>query len=283
MCKNAGHKSRIFLYVMLRKLNFHIVLLLSCLLLQLNMHAQRADSLRTDHTHVVYLHEVIAPSCMLVYGTLVTFSPDMSRVNLAVKDWTQEKAKVTTAVDDYLQLSPVTATYVLNVCGVKGVHRYGDLTALAALSYIVGTGVNTGIKYGIRVRRPDGSAHNSFPSGHTMTAFVGAEIMRREYGKEHPWIVVGGYAAAAVTGFLRISNNRHWLADVMAGASIGMLSTSLVYSTYPYLRSPLMSTGRCRGYVLYDGQGMQLGTSIALGKTASQPVAFPDFSLSVLP
>ena len=37
----------------------------------------------------------------------------------------------------------------------------GDLTALTALSYILGTGVNTGIKYSTRVLRPDGSVMNN--------------------------------------------------------------------------------------------------------------------------
>ena len=33
-----------------------------------------------------------------------------------------------------------------------------------------------GLKYGIEEPRPDGSANNSFPSGHTATAFMGAHI-----------------------------------------------------------------------------------------------------------
>ena len=31
------------------------------------------------------------------------------------------------------------------------------------------------------VERPDGSSRNSFPSGHTATAFMGAEFFRKEY------------------------------------------------------------------------------------------------------
>lgn len=266
---------------MLRKLNFHIALLFSCLFLQVNIHAQRKDSLPCDHTHDAHFVSVVLPSCMIAYGTVVTFFPEWSNVNLAVKDWTQEKVRLTTAVDNYLQWTPMAAVYALNIGGMKGVHHYVDLTALSALSYLLGWGVNTGIKYGSRVKRPDGTAHNSFPSGHTMTAFVGAEIMRREFGREHPWIAVGGYTAAAATGFLRMSNNRHWMADVLAGAGIGMLSTSLVYWTYPYLRSSLTSSGRCKGYVFCDGQGVQLGAVLQLGKTVEdQPAALPDFGFA---
>lgn len=81
--------------------------------------------------------------------------------------------------------------------------------------------------------RPDGSSRNSFPSGHTATAFVGAELLRREYWEVSPWIGVAGYAVAAGTGFFRMYNNRHWLTDVLSGAGIGILSVEAAYWLYP--------------------------------------------------
>lgn len=39
-----------------------------------------------------------------------------------------------------------------------------------------------GIKYTAKVPRPDGSSRNSFPSGHTAVAFMGATILHKEYG-----------------------------------------------------------------------------------------------------
>ena len=60
---------------------------------------------------------------------------------------------------------------------------------------------------------------------------MGAEILRREFGKEYPWIAVAGYAVATLVGLMRISNNRHWAGDVLAGAGLGILSVSLVYWT----------------------------------------------------
>ena len=70
---------------------------------------------------------------------------------------------------------------------------------------------------------------NSFPSGHTFTAFTGAEILRREYGEEYPWIAVAGYAVAVTVAAMRVYNNRHWLGDVCAGAGLGILSVTLAY------------------------------------------------------
>ena len=83
------------------------------------------------------------------------------------------------------------------------------------------------------VERPDGSSRNSFPSGHTATAFMGAEFLRKEYWDVSPWIGVAGYAVAAGTGFFRMYNNRHWLTDVLTGAGIGILSTQAAYWLYP--------------------------------------------------
>ncbi len=91
-------------------------------------------------------------------------------------------------------------------------------------------------KSAARVMRPDGSTKNSFPSGHTATVFMGAELLRREYQDVSPWIGVAGYSVAAFTGFMRMYNNRHWLTDVLAGAGVGILSAEAAYWLYPSLR-----------------------------------------------
>ena len=67
------------------------------------------------------------------------------------------------------------------------------------------------------------------------TAFMGAEILRREYGEEYPGIAIAGYTVATGVGLMRIYNNRHWASDVLAGAGIGILSASLTYWLAPYL------------------------------------------------
>lgn len=89
------------------------------------------------------------------------------------------------------------------------------------------------MKLSFRERRPDSDTRNSFPSGHTATAFMGAEFLYREYGDVSPWIGYAGYAVAATTGYLRIYNNRHYLNDVIAGACVGILSARIAYWIYP--------------------------------------------------
>ena len=178
-----------------------------------------------------------------------------------------------------MQYVPVVSVYAMRGCGVKGVHRMGDLTALAAFSYLLGTGLAQGVKHSSKVLRPDASAHNSFPSGHTMTAFVGAELFRREYGRDCPWLAAAAYTVAATTGFLRMYNNRHWQADVAAGAGIGVLSTSLAYWSYPYVRGLWDKDGCCRGYVSCAEGGVQFSFSLQLVKAGKdQLAALPDFT-----
>ena len=83
------------------------------------------------------------------------------------------------------------------------------------------------------VERPDGSNHQSFPSGHTATAFTGAHILFKEYKDVTPWIGVAGYATATTVGAMRVFNRRHWVSDVVTGAGAGILSAEIGYLLLP--------------------------------------------------
>jgi hypothetical protein len=79
--------------------------------------------------------------------------------------------------------------------------------------------VTTALKYTVREPRPnDISIKNSFPSGHTTTAFAFAGYVAAEHG----W-VWGGAAMAMGTfvAYSRINDDAHHLQDVTAGATIG--------------------------------------------------------------
>lgn len=56
-----------------------------------------------------------------------------------------------------------------------------------------------------------------------------ATMFNKEYGHKSPWIGVGAYSMATVTGLMRMANNKHWLSDVLTGAGIGILSTEIGY------------------------------------------------------
>ncbi len=134
-------------------------------------------------------------------------------------------------LDDYLQFGPVAVSTILNVAGYEGRSNFVRYLASAGASYVVMAALVNGLKYSVRQMRPDGSTPNSFPSGHTATAFTAATILHKEYGlTRSPWWSVLGYATAATTGIMRTLNNRHWISDVLVGAGIGIISTDIGYA-----------------------------------------------------
>ena len=139
--------------------------------------------------------------------------------------------KFKTEIDDYSQFFGPAAVVGLKLAGVEGRSDWPRLLANAGMSYgLMALMVNV-IKNTAKEMRPDGSTANSWPSGHTATAFVGATLLHKEYGlTRSPWYSVAGYGVATATGVMRVLNNRHWISDVLSGAGIGILSGELGYA-----------------------------------------------------
>lgn len=68
-------------------------------------------------------------------------------------------------------------------------------------------------------KRPNGGAY-SFPSGHTATAFAAAPVLGKHFG---PKATYAAYAMGILTGLGRMEDKKHYLADVLAGAGIGLV------------------------------------------------------------
>ena len=136
-----------------------------------------------------------------------------------------------TGIDDYTQFFGPAMVVGLKLGGYEGRSDWPRLLASAAMSYGIMAALVNGIKYTAKEMRPDGTSANSWPSGHTATAFVGATLLHKEYGlTRSPWWSVAGYGVATATGVMRVLNNRHWVSDVMSGAGIGILSGELGYA-----------------------------------------------------
>ena len=180
--------------------------------------------------------ELIMPLSLIGAGTLGFVEPIRSS-RYEVRDFLDEwRGEHRTTVDDYLQYVPLASIYGCSLLGAEAKHNYVDRTLELATSYLALGAIVNAIKYTVREPRPDGSANNSFPSGHTATTFMGAELVRIEYGEEHPWLAVGAYTIATATGVLRVYNERHWFTDVFAGAGVGILSARIGYWLLPYTK-----------------------------------------------
>ena len=134
-----------------------------------------------------------------------------------------------------------------------------------ATAYLLMAGSVNIIKKTSKITRPDGSDTRSFPSGHTATAFMGAEFLYQEYKDVSHWYGITGYAVAAGTGLFRMSNEKHWLTDVATGAGIGILSTKTAYWIQPLIKKKIFKDkDNINGTVMpfYNGREYGLGLSM---------------------
>ncbi len=197
--------------------------------------AQHKDTLDCGYDHSFTWQQSVAPSALIATGTAISFSPLHKSVDGRLHNWLQSDMHLRNEIENSVQYAPLASVFVLKACGIESRHGWRDLVCLEAGSSILAFAVNTGLKHALGVERPYPGVYTSFPSGHTVTAFLGAEILRREYGKEYPGIAIAGYTVATGIGIMRMYNNRHWVSDVLAGAGVGILSASLMYWLAPYL------------------------------------------------
>lgn len=144
-------------------------------------------------------------------------------------------------MDDYLQFVPYAALGGLLAAGVETRDDRLNLALIIAKSEAIMLGSVFLVKTTAGILRPDSSARNSFPSGHTAQAFLAASILHTELRDKSPWYGVGAYALATSVGVFRIINNKHWQSDVVAGVGSGILSAQLAYLSHRHRwgRKPL--------------------------------------------
>ena len=181
--------------------------------------------------------QLIAPAALITVGAIgvsndwfVDLKNDW-RDNLY--DWRGDRRF---HIDDYAQYLPIASNVGLGFVGVPARHPFRERLVVSATGYVTMQTIVWVTKYFVNEKRPDSNARNSFPSGHTAMAFVGAEMIRKEYG--NAW-GVGAYVFASGIGFMRMYNDRHWLNDVIGGAGVGILAANIAYWLLPVERKIL--------------------------------------------
>jgi membrane-associated phospholipid phosphatase len=83
------------------------------------------------------------------------------------------------------------------------------------------------LKYATQRERPDGSGHNSFPSGHASDTFAFATALERHLGWKY---AVPAYIFSSYVAISRLPANRHWFSDAVFGSAVGIIAGRTVTS-----------------------------------------------------
>lgn len=170
--------------------------------------------------------QIIVPVSLIGAGAIVT----ASGLSDAVEDEMKIRRGKPYRFDDYLLYAPHVMLYGFSLFGAQAQHDYLDRTLLLGTAGIFSLST-IAVKYMVKYPRPDDDGKKTaFPSGHATLAFMGAELVRREYPA---WCGALAYTLASGIGFMRVYNQRHWLGDVVAGAGFGVLSANAAYWLLP--------------------------------------------------
>ncbi len=90
--------------------------------------------------------------------------------------------------------------------------------------------MTTILKHTIRQKRPDPSDNkDSFPSGHSTSAFAFASVIAKNHSTA--WGITA-YTFAVLCGYQRVHENRHYIHDVLTGATIGISYGLSIYNRH---------------------------------------------------
>ena len=132
--------------------------------------------------------------------------------------------------DTLFKWLPMLSVFAFDLNGVRSRDDFKKTVKIICIGESVLNFIILPLKKITRRRRPDDFfKFNSFPSGHTATSFLGAEILHDEIKESAPLLSLSGYAIALTTATMRLYKQKHWLSDVIAGATIGFISARIAY------------------------------------------------------
>ncbi|WP_289047402.1 phosphatase PAP2 family protein [uncultured Psychrobacter sp.] len=133
-------------------------------------------------------------------------------------------SSTTSKVGDVLAFAIPTAAY-------GSTYYMDDKEGRQQFYYSFATNVATTqvLKSVIDKERPNGRDEDSFPSGHTSMAFQGASFIHKRYGLEYS---IPAYIGAGFVAYSRVEADEHDVADVVAGAALGIASSMYLTKSY---------------------------------------------------
>jgi hypothetical protein len=201
-----------------------------------------------------------------------------------VSNVTRDRQGIITTSKYLTNISGTYETITLSAIGgyafIVNNQKLKTTTLLATQAYLTGAVVETALKFLSGRRRPnfynaDGTNSNrfygpfakghydiqgnkinsSFPSGHATVAFAAATVFAREY-KDTKWVPIVSYSAASLIGLSRLTENKHWITDVLAGAVLGFLTGRQIVNNYH--RYQLIQSGELKEKLLKNKRRNQI-------------------------
>lgn len=123
-------------------------------------------------------------------------------------------------------LAPATLL-VYGVGRVAGSEGVAGAAGQMLRAQLVSQVLTHSIKFAARRQRPDGTDY-AFPSGHASASFAVATVLQHRFGLRAG---VPAFAAATYVGASRVTEERHWLSDIVFGAAIGVAAGHAVAVT----------------------------------------------------
>jgi len=179
-----------------------------------------------------FFKKAILPTSLIISGAFIT--DKALEINFQNDIRNGIGKGFSTTIDDYLRYVPMAELAIANIIGLQSKNHWFDQAKNLFIIDLASFVLVRPLKSIVKRSRPNNIyIYNSFPSGHTTLAFSNATLLYYEYIDHHPVFAYSGYVFATATGALRVLNDRHWVADVLVGAGIGMLITHIVYALEP--------------------------------------------------
>lgn len=224
-------------------------------LVHISLFAQ-VDTLRSEKEHRNSFPKLlILPTSLAVSGVIIKGTGYRE----SVQNWVQgSRWRTNTKIDDYIQYAPIAEMYIADICYSKSKNEVFQQTKNLAIAEIFTAIIVQTIKHTTNVKRPNGHDF-SFFSGHTSQSFTGATALYLEYRDTNPLLAFSGYGFSTATGILRVTNNKHWISDVIVGAGIGMLSSRLTWYINPLKNWKPFKSSKIAIYPYVNGLGSSAG------------------------